>query len=86
MGKGDTGERLAVATERIATALERLVTIVERVDASPKEPRRAVPKVRPTARAPVAHIRAWAKEQGYAVSDRARLPATVVAAYEQAHR
>jgi hypothetical protein len=29
-------------------------------------------------------IRAWAKENGYKVSDRGRVPATVIAAYEAA--
>lgn len=30
-------------------------------------------------------IRAWARSNGYEVSDRGRLPATVVAAFEAAH-
>ncbi|HJP69256.1 MAG TPA: Lsr2 family protein [Sphingomicrobium sp.] len=31
-------------------------------------------------------IRAWARENGWAVSDRGRIPASVVAAYEQAQQ
>jgi hypothetical protein len=30
-------------------------------------------------------VRAWAREQGMQVSDRGRMPATVIAAYEKAH-
>lgn len=33
----------------------------------------------------VAAIRVWARSNGYEVSDRGRLPATVVAAFEAAH-
>lgn len=33
-----------------------------------------------------AKIRAWAKENGYDVNDRGRVPATVKAAYEDANR
>jgi hypothetical protein len=32
-----------------------------------------------------AKIRAWAKEQGYEVNDRGRVPATIREAYEKAH-
>jgi hypothetical protein len=31
-------------------------------------------------------VRAWAREQGMQVSDRGRMPASVIAAYEKAHR
>ena len=31
-------------------------------------------------------VRAWAREQGMHVSDRGRMPASVIAAYEKAHR
>ncbi len=40
----------------------------------------------PNAHSPVRHIRAWAQEQGIPVSDRARLPADVIARYEAAQR
>jgi hypothetical protein len=38
-----------------------------------------------TARKDSSAIRAWAAEQGLAVSERGRIPATVVAQYEAAH-
>lgn len=36
-------------------------------------------------RAHTAEVRAWAKEQGYQISERGRIPASVVAEYEQSH-
>lgn len=30
-------------------------------------------------------VRAWAREQGYEINDRGRIPREIVAAYEQAH-
>jgi hypothetical protein len=36
-------------------------------------------------RAHTAEIRSWAKEQGYQISERGRIPASVAAEYEQAH-
>jgi nucleoid-associated protein Lsr2 len=36
-------------------------------------------------RAHTAEIRAWAKEQGHQISERGRIPASVVAEYEQSH-
>lgn len=36
-------------------------------------------------RAHTAKIRAWAKEQGRQISERGRIPASVVAEYEQSH-
>jgi Lsr2 len=45
-----------------------------------------VPKARPTAeRADLSDVRAWARENGYQVSDRGRVSAEVKAAYEAAH-
>ena len=32
-----------------------------------------------------AHIRAWAKEQGLEVSERGRIPSSIIERYEQAH-
>lgn len=36
-------------------------------------------------RAHTAEIRSWAKEQGYQISERGRIPASVVTEYEQSH-
>jgi len=36
-------------------------------------------------RAHPAEIRAWAKEHGYQISERGRIPASVVTEYEQSH-
>lgn len=36
-------------------------------------------------RAHTAEIRSWAKEQGHQISERGRIPASVVAEYEQSH-
>jgi hypothetical protein len=39
-----------------------------------------------SARARSSHVRAWAKDQGIAVSDRGRIPAGIAEQYEAAHR
>jgi nucleoid-associated protein Lsr2 len=36
-------------------------------------------------RARTAEVRAWAKEHGYEISDRGRIPASVVAEFESSH-
>jgi hypothetical protein len=47
--------------------------------------RRRAPRAGRTARdVDNAEIRAWARENGYTVSDRGRVPATIVAAYREA--
>lgn len=38
------------------------------------------------AKAPTSEIRAWAKKEGYEVSDRGRIPADVIEAYNKAKR
>lgn len=48
--------------------------------AQPSRPARAA-----SARQRAGHIRAWAKEQGIAVSDRGRIPANVTEQYDAAH-
>ncbi|MEU3640967.1 Lsr2 family protein [Streptomyces albogriseolus] len=45
--------------------------------------RKAAPK--PTGGSQTPAIRAWAKEQGFDVNDRGRVPADIRAAYEKAH-
>lgn len=40
---------------------------------------------RPKAHHPIAHVRAWAKERGLAVSDRGRIQADIVRKYETTH-
>jgi hypothetical protein len=48
---------------------------------------RAAKPVRGTARKPeTADIRAWAKDQGYDVSDRGRIPAEIIEAYQKGRR
>jgi hypothetical protein len=51
-----------------------------------RPPRRRAPRAGRTARDRVdnAEIRSWARENGYTVSDRGRVPATIVAAYREA--
>lgn len=58
--------------------------------AGARSARSARPGRRPAGRRPAAgtrsaEIRAWAREQGLAVSERGRIPADVVAKYEAAH-
>ena len=43
------------------------------------------PKRGRTARARAADIRAWAREAGYHISDRGRIPPAIVADYDAAH-
>lgn len=58
-------------------------------EATPTAPGEAAPTatgaVAPAARVPTTTIRAWARDQGMAVSDRGRLPADVVAAWQATH-
>lgn len=43
------------------------------------------PRKRPARNPEVAAIRAWANDNGYSLSERGRIPAPVVEAYEKAH-
>lgn len=47
--------------------------------------RSAAPRKRPGRNPEVAAIRAWAKDNGYTLSERGRIPAPVVEAYNAAH-
>lgn len=67
---------------KLEDALEPFIAKAEKVSARGRA-RGASP--RKAASSNTAAIRAWAKSNGYKVSERGRIPADVVAAYEAAH-
>ncbi|MFJ4222595.1 Lsr2 family protein [Microbacterium sp. NPDC089695] len=53
--------------------------------AAPRSSSRSSSRKRPARNPEVAAIRAWANDNGYALSERGRIPAPVVEAYNAAH-
>jgi hypothetical protein len=81
---GNTAYEIDVCTAHAKELREKLQPYVEhgrraRGTAAQSRTRRAVD------RAHTAEVRAWAKEHGYQISERGRIPASVVAEYEQSH-
>ena len=74
-------------TDENATALRdafgSFVAVARRVGRESST--RATASTRTTARTDLAAVRAWANSNGYSVSDRGRVPATVLDAYDAAH-
>jgi hypothetical protein len=74
-------------SEKTAAALDELLAPylanARRVPTKPTAPRRRAAK--PRASAGPREVRAWAKDQGIAVSDRGRISADVMRQYQEAH-
>jgi Lsr2 len=71
----------AAHAKELRSKLDPFVDHARRVAAS----RERRPGRRAADRARTAEIRAWAKAQGRQISERGRIPASVVAEYEQSH-
>lgn len=70
--------------DALRAALEPFIAAGRR-SASASTSRGGSPRKRTSTSPEVAAIRAWAQENGHAVSERGRIPATVVDAYRAAH-
>src|SRR5262245_44055858 len=73
--------------ERLRSTLERFIVAARRTGGRVK---RSVARTGPATRPPASReqtkaVREWAKRAGHPVSDRGRIPADVVAAFEEAH-
>lgn len=70
---------------KLEAALEPFIRAGRRVSAgAPKRQGKRAEK-KPSAGRDLAAIREWAKDNGYAVGDRGRIPQQVIAAFEAAH-
>lgn len=67
--------------EQFRRVLAKYLTASRRVNAS-RQGGRAAEKVE---KAPTQAIREWAKDEGYEISDRGRIPAAIIEAYDEAH-
>ncbi|WP_372969099.1 Lsr2 family protein [Microbacterium sp.] len=70
--------------EELRAALEPYISAGRRAGSSGAA-RSASPRKRPGRNPEVAAIRAWANDNGYSLSERGRIPAPVVEAYNAAH-
>ncbi|MFH8252002.1 Lsr2 family protein [Microbacterium sp. B2969] len=70
--------------EKLEAALAPFVSVARVADASPKESRPARTP-RTARRQDLVAVRAWAHVNGHDVSERGRLPASVLAAYDAGH-
>jgi hypothetical protein len=70
--------------EELRAALEPYITAGRRAGSS-SSPRSSAPRKRPGRNPEVAAIRAWANSNGHSLSERGRIPASVVEAYNKAH-
>jgi hypothetical protein len=66
------------------TELTLLEDKVEQLTPRPQRKQKTRSKRKPNHEVNSSHVRAWAKENGFTVTDRGRLSAQVMAAYEQA--
>ncbi|WP_217181919.1 Lsr2 family protein [Streptomyces sp. AC495_CC817] len=70
--------------EELRAALAPYISAGRRAGSS-SAPRASAPRKRPARNPEVAAIRAWANDNGYTLSERGRIPAPVVEAYNAAH-
>lgn len=66
-------------------ALEPYIAAGRRAGSTASAARAAAPRKRASRNPEVAAIRAWANDNGYTLSERGRIPAPVVEAYNAAH-
>lgn len=72
-------------SDKLAEVLAPFIEKGRRVTGSRTTTRSSAGRRTPVPAGNAAAIRGWASENGYEVSDRGRIPADVVAAYEAAH-
>jgi hypothetical protein len=82
-GIGGAHYEIDLSTSNAAAFRRQLAPFIEHARRAGREPRRG-PGRTASSRERSADIRAWAKDQGIAVSERGRIPASVVAQYEAA--
>ncbi len=84
-GVGNTAYEIDVCATHAEELRNRVQPFVEhaRRGSAVAAPRRRVRRA--ADRQHTAEIRAWAKEHGHQISERGRIPAAVVAEYEQTH-
>jgi hypothetical protein len=70
--------------EELRAALEPYISAGRRAGSS-SATRTSAPRKRPARNPEVAAIRAWANENGYTLSERGRIPAPILDAYNAAH-
>src|SRR5262245_4840276 len=80
-GLGGSAYEIDLSTRNAARFRQQLAPFIERARKIGRAPRRRNTR-RPPERA--GGIRAWAKDQGITVSERGRIPASIVAQYEAA--
>lgn len=69
----------------LRAALDRYVSAARRVSGRAVSASTGTRKRRRPGQADYSSVREWAKQNGYSVSDRGRVPASVLEAYEAAH-
>ncbi len=71
--------------EEFNNVMQGYIASARRADGVTRRPRAATPASRPP-REELGAVRDWARENGYEVSDRGRIPGAVREAYEAAHK
>ncbi|MFF3027539.1 MULTISPECIES: Lsr2 family protein [Microbacterium] len=71
--------------EELRKAFAPYISAGRRAGSSGAPSRAAAPRKRPARNPEVAAIRAWANDNGYTLSERGRIPAPVIEAYNAAH-
>jgi hypothetical protein len=82
-GLGSTEYEIDLSKKNAAAFRQKIAPFIDHARKAGRGPRRR-PGRTASSREHTADIRAWAKDQGIAVSDRGRIPASVVAQYEAA--
>jgi nucleoid-associated protein Lsr2 len=82
-GLGGTEYEIDLSKKNAAAFRRKIAPFIEHARKAGRGPRRR-PGRTTSSRERSGDIRAWAKDQGIAVSDRGRIPASVVAQYEAA--
>lgn len=72
-------------SEDLVSLIEKAIRTARRVGSDPKAPT-VVPVTRKRQRVDTAEVRAWAKGQGIEVSDKGRVPDSLIERYVQATR
>jgi hypothetical protein len=82
-GLGGTEYEIDLSKKNAAAFRRKIAPFIEHARKAGRGPRRRAGRTA-SSREHSGDIRAWAKDQGIAVSDRGRIPASVVAQYEAA--
>lgn len=72
--------------EELSSLIEKAIRTARRVGSEPVAPAVAVPATRKRQRVDTAEVRAWAKSQGIEVSDKGRVPESLILQFSAANR